>query len=82
VQRLWWLNLIRGIVALVVGILILGWPSVGDTMFVNFLAFKWIDDPAMGSFLASEKRIVAGRGNCRHRRRSSTLASLLVSALP
>ena len=41
-QRLWWLNLIRGIVALVVGILILGWPSVGDRLFVNFLAIFWL----------------------------------------
>jgi uncharacterized membrane protein HdeD (DUF308 family) len=42
VQRLWWLNLIRGIVALAVGILILGWPSVGDRLFVNFLAIFWL----------------------------------------
>jgi Short repeat of unknown function (DUF308) len=42
VQRLWLLNLIRGIVALVVGILILGWPSVGDRLFVNFLAIFWL----------------------------------------
>jgi uncharacterized membrane protein HdeD (DUF308 family) len=42
VQKLWWLNLIRGIVALVVGILILGWPSVGDRLFVNFLAIFWL----------------------------------------
>jgi uncharacterized membrane protein HdeD (DUF308 family) len=42
VQRMWLLNLIRGIVALVVGILILGWPSVGDRLFVNFLAIFWL----------------------------------------
>ncbi len=41
-QRLWWLNLIRGIVALIVGILILGWPSVGGRLFVNFLAIFWL----------------------------------------
>ena len=41
-QRMWWLNLIRGIVALIVGILILGWPSVGDRLFVNFLAIFWL----------------------------------------
>jgi uncharacterized membrane protein HdeD (DUF308 family) len=42
VQRLWWLNLIRGIVALGVGILILGWPDVGGKLFVNFLAVFWL----------------------------------------
>ncbi len=41
-QRMWWLNLIRGIVALGVGILILGWPTVGSTLFVNFLAIFWL----------------------------------------
>jgi uncharacterized membrane protein HdeD (DUF308 family) len=41
-QRLWWLNLIRGIVALIVGVLILGWPTVGTTLFVNFLAIFWL----------------------------------------
>jgi uncharacterized membrane protein HdeD (DUF308 family) len=41
-QRLWWLNLIRGIVALIVGMLILGWPTVGTTLFVNFLAIFWL----------------------------------------
>jgi uncharacterized membrane protein HdeD (DUF308 family) len=41
-QRLWWLNFIRGVVALVVGILILGWPTVGGRFFVNFLAIFWL----------------------------------------
>jgi uncharacterized membrane protein HdeD (DUF308 family) len=47
VQRLWWLNLIRGIVALGVGILILGWPSVGGSLFVNFLAIFWLTSGLM-----------------------------------
>jgi uncharacterized membrane protein HdeD (DUF308 family) len=42
VQRMWWLNLLRGIVALMVGILILGWPTVGSRLFVNFLAIFWL----------------------------------------
>jgi uncharacterized membrane protein HdeD (DUF308 family) len=42
VRRLWWLNLIRGIVALMVGILILAWPEVGGRFFVNFLAVFWL----------------------------------------
>ena len=41
-QKLWWLNLIRGIVALIVGMLILGWPTIGSTLFVNFLAIFWL----------------------------------------
>jgi len=36
------LNLIRGIVALLVGILIFGWPDVGGRFFVNFLAVFWL----------------------------------------
>ena len=46
-QRMWWLNLIRGIVAIAVGILILGWPSVGDRLFVNFLAIFWLASGVM-----------------------------------
>ena len=46
-QRLWWLNLIRGIVALMVGILIRGWPTVGTGLFVNFLAVFWLSSGLM-----------------------------------
>ena len=46
-QRMWWLNLIRGIVALGVGILILGWPTVGTALFVNFLAIFWLSSGVM-----------------------------------
>ena len=46
-QRMWWLNLIRGIVALIVGIMILGWPSVGGSLFVNFLAVFWVTSGVM-----------------------------------
>ena len=46
-QRMWWLNLIRGIVALIVGIMILGWPSVGGSLFVNFLAVFWLTSGVM-----------------------------------
>ena len=41
-QRFWLLNLIRGIVALMVGVLILAWPDVGGRLFVNFLAVFWL----------------------------------------
>ena len=41
-QRLWWLNLIRGIVALMVGVLIFAWPDVGGRLFINFLAVFWL----------------------------------------
>ena len=49
-QRLWWLNLLRGIVALVVGILILGWPAVGGRFFVNFLAVFWLSSGVLIGF--------------------------------
>jgi uncharacterized membrane protein HdeD (DUF308 family) len=41
-QRLWWLNLVRGIVALIVGILIFGWPGIATRIFVNFMAIFWL----------------------------------------
>jgi uncharacterized membrane protein HdeD (DUF308 family) len=41
-RRFWWLNLVRGIVALIVGILILGWPNIGRSVFVNFMAIFWL----------------------------------------
>jgi uncharacterized membrane protein HdeD (DUF308 family) len=65
-QRLWWLNLIRGIVALIVGIMILGWPNIGRTLFVNFLAIFWLVSGLMSlqwGFSVRQKRglwLVAG----------------------
>ena len=65
-QRLWWLNLIRGIIALVVGMLILGWPTIGSTLFVNFLAIFWLVSGLMSlqwGFSVHQKKglwIVAG----------------------
>jgi len=41
-KRFWWLNLVRGIVAMIVGIMILGWPNIGRSLFVNFLAIFWL----------------------------------------
>src|SRR5690348_9937954 len=41
-QRLWWLNFVRGIVALIVGLLIFEWPDVGGRLFVNFIAVFWL----------------------------------------
>ncbi len=65
-QRLWWLNLIRGIVALLVGVLILAWPDVGGRFFVNFLAVFWLVSGVMvlqWGFTMHQKRglwLVAG----------------------
>ena len=41
-QKFWWLNLVRGIVALLIGILILVWPQTVHVFFVNFLAMYWL----------------------------------------
>jgi uncharacterized membrane protein HdeD (DUF308 family) len=41
-QRFWRLHLVRGIIALIVGVLILGWPEVGGHLFVNFIAMFWL----------------------------------------
>ena len=41
-QRLWWLYLVRGIIAMIVGLLIFGWPDVGGRLFVNFIAVFWL----------------------------------------
>src|SRR5258708_12736765 len=41
-QKFWWLNLVRGIVALIIGMLILVWPQTVHVFFVNFLAMYWL----------------------------------------
>ncbi len=38
----WWLNLVRGIVALIIGILMLVWFQTAHAFFVNFLAVYWL----------------------------------------
>jgi len=71
VQRLWWLNPIRGIVAIAVGILILGWPSVGDTMFVSFLAIFWLSSGVM----------ILQWGRSQHQRRGLWLVAGIVGTV-
>lgn len=41
-QLFWWVNLIRGIAALILGILILAWSQIGENLFVNFFAVYWL----------------------------------------
>jgi uncharacterized membrane protein HdeD (DUF308 family) len=41
-QKFWWLNLVRGIVALIIGIVILEWFQTTHAFFVNFLAIYWL----------------------------------------
>lgn len=41
-QRYWWIHLVRGIFALAVGALILGWPVLAHSVFVNFIAIFWL----------------------------------------
>lgn len=48
-QRLWWLNLVRGIVALLIGLLILVWPQSTRHFFVNFLAIYWLSSGLVDS---------------------------------
>ncbi len=51
-QRLWWLNLIRGIVALIVGMLILVWPTVGTTLiFGGFRIPEMTREQSLGRLL-------------------------------
>jgi hypothetical protein len=57
------------------------WEQAVCQFSSHFLASERIDEPAMGPFYALEKRLVAGRRYSRHARRSSTPASLFVSAL-
>ena len=70
-QRLWWLNLIRGIVALIVGILILGWPTVGSKLFVNFLAIFWLSSGVM----------ILQWGSSQHQRRGLWLVAGIVGTV-
>jgi uncharacterized membrane protein HdeD (DUF308 family) len=41
-QKFWWLNLVRGIVALIIGMLILAEFQTAYASFVNFLAVYWL----------------------------------------
>lgn len=41
-QRFWWLNFVRGIVALIIGILVIGWPQSAYSLFANFFAVYWV----------------------------------------
>jgi uncharacterized membrane protein HdeD (DUF308 family) len=41
-KRYWWLNLVRGVVALIIGILIFAWPNVAGSMLVNFMGIYWL----------------------------------------
>lgn len=47
-QKFWWLNLVRGIVALIIGMLILEWPQTVHVFFVNFLAMYWLSSGLVG----------------------------------
>lgn len=47
-QLFWWLNLIRGIVALIIGILILTWPQTGENLLANFFAVYWLCSGFLG----------------------------------
>jgi len=41
-QKFWWLNLVRGIVALIIGMLMLVWFQTAHAFFVNYLAVYWL----------------------------------------
>ena len=41
-RRFWWLPLVRGIIALIIGVLILGWPQMAAGPSANFIAMYWL----------------------------------------
>ncbi len=40
-KRFWWLNLVRGVTALIIGILIFTWPHETQSTLVNFMGMYW-----------------------------------------
>lgn len=59
-QRLWWLNLVRGAVALLIGLFTLVWPHSTRYFFVNFLALYWLSSGVIGlrEYLAIQQKRV------------------------
>ncbi|GHO99148.1 hypothetical protein KSF_091960 [Reticulibacter mediterranei] len=47
-QKFWWINLLRGVVALIIGILLLTWFQVAHDLFANFLAMYWLSSGLLG----------------------------------
>jgi uncharacterized membrane protein HdeD (DUF308 family) len=47
-QKFWWINLIRGMIALLIGILLLTWFQEAHKLFANFLAMYWLSSGLVG----------------------------------
>lgn len=47
-QKFWWFNLIRGMVALLIGVLLLTWFQEAHKLFANFIAMYWLSSGLLG----------------------------------
>ena len=52
----WWVPLVRGIVAIVFGVLVLIWPAISILAFLALIAAFWIIDGAFSIYYASSAK--------------------------
>jgi uncharacterized membrane protein HdeD (DUF308 family) len=46
-KRFWWFNIIRGAVAIIIGMLIFAWPDASAKTLVNFMGVYWLSSGLM-----------------------------------
>ena len=52
----WWVPLVRGIVAILFGVLVLVWPGISILAFLTIIAAFWIVDGAFSIYYAAKAR--------------------------
>ncbi|HQW08371.1 MAG TPA: DUF308 domain-containing protein [Steroidobacteraceae bacterium] len=52
----WWVPLVRGIVAILFGVLVLVWPGLSILAFLAIIAAFWIADGALSMYYAAKAR--------------------------
>jgi uncharacterized membrane protein HdeD (DUF308 family) len=46
-KRFWWFNIVRGVVAIIIGILIFAWPDSSGKTLANFMGIYWLSSGLM-----------------------------------
>lgn len=52
----WWVPLVRGLVAILFGVLVLAWPGLGVLAFLALIAAYWIVDGVCSIYFAAQTR--------------------------
>ena len=83
-SNVWWLFLLQGIAAIILGLMLITAPGATLLVMVTFLGFYWLieGDIGAGAHLCGSQDtvdMVSSRRNCRHRRRNSRGAGILFS---